>query len=640
MIALGTSSISVSFGDQVILDDVSFSIENGDRLAIVGVNGAGKSTLLRVICGDLEPDKGQVFIDKTKKLGFLRQQLNFDSDKTVFDAMLSVFDEQISLERQMAELEAVLKNSQDEKDIARFAGLCEKYKLIGGYEYKSRTASTLCSLGFPESMHSLPVSGLSGGQKTALSLVALILRAPDILILDEPTNHLDVNSLIWLENYLRSVKSTVVIVSHDRYFLDRTTNKTLEIENTHAKLYNVPYSGYREQKKKEREIAERHYENQQREIARLEAFIAQQRRWNRQRNIIAAESREKAIARMEKVARPEDEPESLSFSFNTALRSGNDVLKVEHLGKSFGEKRLFSDLSFEVKAGERLFILGSNGCGKSTLLKILCSRIGDYEGSFEIGYNAKIGYYDQEYQDLDESSTVLGELWQTGDFTQTEIRSLLAAFMFRGDDVFKPVSVLSGGEKARLTLAKLMQKKVNVLFLDEPTNHLDINSREALENALSGFPGTVIAVSHDRYFIRALATHIVSLTAGPSAAETSGQLGAALSRRIIDFKGGYEDYLAYCERLNTENTSQTVVQKPSDGKNKYLENKRLAAEQRKHERAVERAQARIPELEAEIDELSHQLETGDQTDYMRIEQLFNRKKELETELEGLYELVL
>ncbi|MBR5295400.1 MAG: ABC-F family ATP-binding cassette domain-containing protein, partial [Clostridia bacterium] len=500
MFIIGTEKLSVSFGEKVILDEITFSVNQGEKIAIVGVNGAGKSTLMRLLHSKSIPFTGNIFISKGKTLGHLEQHNNIDPELTVYEAALSVFDSLSKDEARLEFLSNELKSNYSEEKIKQFTSLQQKFEREGGYEYKSRARGTLISMGFDEEKLNLKVSALSGGQKTILQLSLLILDEPDILLLDEPTNHLDIKALEWLEDKLKRIKSTILLISHDRLFLDRVTDKTLEIENGHGKLYPVPYSKYREQKKIDREIQDRHYKNQQKEISRIEAFIAQQKRWNRERNIIAAESRMKALDRMVKVEKTENLPDSLSFQFSKTLESGEDVLSVKNLSKAYGNTKLFTDLSFEIKKKDRFVIIGYNGSGKSTLLQILAGNLSADSGSFRFGYNVRMGYYDQ-YQHLNENSTVLEEICNEGDLNHTEIRTLLAKFLFKGDDVFKEISVLSGGERARLVLAKLMQKKVNLLILDEPTNHLDIESREALEDAISSFEGTVIAVSHDRYFI-------------------------------------------------------------------------------------------------------------------------------------------
>ncbi len=620
MISISCKNISLSFGTQLLLDNVSFSVEKGDKVGVVGVNGAGKTTLMKIITGKKSADKGDVFIEGGAKIGYLDQYAVIDSDRSVLEEMLTNFSYLTDMKKRLDELEVSMQNGDNalnEADI--YTTLLEKYKSEGGYEYVSRTKSVLQKMGFGEKFFNLPINSLSGGQKTALALVGLILQNYDILILDEPTNHLDIESVEWLENYIKGLKTTVIVISHDRYFLDSVTNKTLDIENTHATLYNGSYTVFAEKKKKDREIYRRHYENQQKEIARLKAYIEQQRRWNRERNIIAAESREKAIERMDKLERPEDLPKGISFSFGEAIRSGNDVLSVRGLGKAFGQKRLFSELSFEVKRSDRFFILGKNGSGKSTLLKILNSVISDYFGEFEYGTNVKMGYYDQENQNLSPDNTVLDELWnEYSSLTMTEVRSALALFRFVGDDVMKKVSVLSGGEKARLTLAKLMLSKVNLLVLDEPTNHLDIASRETLEDAISEFKGTVIAVSHDRYFIKKLSTRILKIN----------DVGGTV------FEHGYEEYI---QKNSGNSESETVeTQNYTSSKEDFLLRRDVKAKERKRERDIEKTEKEINELEDRISVIEAKMSGELATDYTALMEADKEKTELQNKLDELY----
>ena len=628
MISISCKNISLSFGTDVLLDGVTFSIEKGDKVGVVGVNGAGKTTLMKIILGKEKSDSGEVYIESGAKVGYLDQYAVVDSERTVLEEMLTNFSHLTELKKRLDELELIMENDDNTALVAesasKFTELLEEYKNQGGYEFVARTKSVLQKMGFGEEYFDLPVNNLSGGQKTALALVGLLLQNNDILILDEPTNHLDIESVEWLEEYIKGLKSTVVIISHDRYFLDALTSKTLDVENTHAKLYNGPYSSFYEQKKREREIYLHHYENQQKEIARLEAYIEQQRRWNRERNIIAAESREKAIARMDKLERPENLPKGISFSFGESIRSGNDVLSVRDLSKAFDSKKLFTKLNFEVKRGDRFFILGKNGSGKSTLLKILNSKIEDYSGEFEYGTGVKLGYYDQENQNLNPDNTVLDELWnEYSSLTMTEVRSALALFRFIGDDVAKKVSVLSGGEKARLTLAKLMLSKVNVLILDEPTNHLDIASRETLEEEISAFKGTVIAVSHDRYFIKKLATRIARIN----------DVGCQV------FEHGYEHYLEKIKALCESPLQLKKEERSENSKADYLKSREAKAKERKKERDIEKSEKEIALIEERLAEIDKKMCGELSRDYAALVELDKEKSELEEKLDALYTLL-
>ena len=636
MIALSINDLALRYGVVTIFENVSFSIEENDRLGIVGVNGCGKSSLFKLITGEYKTDEGSVFVGRGKTVGMLAQDNAFRNTteigghpipNTVLEQMYAAFPHLILAEYRLAELEKLLTTAKGEeldRLTAEFTALNQRYISDGGLEYKSRCASFLEKLGFDKSYHSMAVSDLSGGQRTRLALARLLSQEPDILMLDEPTNHLDTATMEWLEKHLASYKKTVMLISHDRYFLDRVTNKTLEIEHHHAKLYNGNYTTYVEKKEKDREVLEHQYKNQQKEIARLEAYIAQQRAWNRERNIIAAESREKALARMTKIEKPKDAPKSIRFTFTESHESGNDVLTVKDLSMGFGEHKLFSDLSFLLKKKEHLFILGPNGCGKSTFIKLLMGQLAPTGGKLEFGYNVTIGYYDQENQNLDPQKTILDELWDSyPTLTQTEIRNTLALFRFTGDDIEKTVSLLSGGERARLTLAKLILSKMNVLILDEPTNHLDIASREALENALAAFDGTIIAVSHDRYFVSRLATRMLHLSS-PDTYE--------------DFTGTYEEFLRELERrAEVGKDSDKVKTAASAGKDEYLQAKQEAAKRRKDQKRRQFVAKEIPRLEARLVKIEAELFGDAATDYVRAAELEDERIQTEDLLMQLYE---
>ncbi|MBQ8508939.1 MAG: ATP-binding cassette domain-containing protein [Clostridia bacterium] len=623
MIAISLSDVSLEFGTDVILDKISFSLNEADKLGIVGVNGAGKSTLFRLITGDYTPTNGSVYISKDKTVGMLEQNTGLEGDNTILGEMLDSFAGLIADEKRLDELQAQLEHTPaDETLISQYTSLADRFKRAGGYEFRSRCKGILKNLGFDERFHDLKISSLSGGQKTRLALAKLLITQPDILMLDEPTNHLDIETLAWLEDFLSTYRGTLLVISHDRWFLDKVTNKTLEIENTHGTLYNGNYTRFVELKAENREIRERQYKNQQKEIARIEAYIEQQRRWNRERNIIAAESRQKALDRMEKIERPDALPDKIRLQFTKSGESGNDVLTVKGLTKSFPDKPLFGNISFLLKKRDHLFIAGPNGCGKSTMIKILADKLMPDEGSFEFGYNVTMGYYDQENQNLNPDNTVLDELWDCYEnLTQTEIRSALALFLFKGDDIEKKVSVLSGGEKARLTLCKLILSRMNLLILDEPTNHLDINSREALENALTEFDGTIIAVSHDRYFISKLATRILDLGNNPP----------------LDYIGSYEEYKTYKARQTRVEVTYTpeVI---TDAKEQYLKAKQNAAEQRKLQTRIRKNKEETKKLEAELEEvIVGQEDEATQSDYVRMNELYERQQAIEERLMELYE---
>lgn len=578
MIVLGCDSITLSFGSEVVLDNLTFSVNDGDRLGIVGANGAGKTSLFRVIRDEVNYT-GNVFISSGSTIGILYQNPIVESENTLFDELMSVFHDKM------------------END----------YEI---YDYKYQVDTILHKLGFADEDFTKKISSFSGGQKTRVALGKLLLIKPDILLLDEPTNHLDVDTLYWLEDYLASFKSTIIVISHDRYFLDKVATKILDIENGKGKLYNGNYSSYVTQKAKDREIQQHHYENQQKEIKRIEDFITLQHKWNREHNIVAAESRQKYLDRMEKIDAPNALPELIRLSFDAGRESGNDVLSVSKLSKSFDTKTIFENLNFQVRKGEFVFITGKNGSGKSTLMKILNGRLTPTSGRVYWGYNVSIGYYDQENQNLNPANTVLDEMseyYRT--HTLTQVRSALAQFLFKGDDVNKRVSVLSGGEKARLTLAKLILRKNNVLVLDEPTNHLDIGSKEALENALSEYKGTLIAVSHDRYFIQKLSTRMINIS----------------------------DYTAMSGEIQEEEQKNEVT----DAKIAYEEAKKAASDKRKMETARKRAAEQIVVLEKRLEEIEELLTLEEnQADYVKLSELDSEKTSIEEKLLECYELTM
>ena len=639
MISISTRALAYRIGTRDILTDVTFSLEEGDRLGVVGVNGSGKSTLLRMLCGEYTPDEGEVYIAKDKVIGMLHQDdafniLSLDSantivDETVLGQIYAIFPDLCRMELRLADLQRQLDETPSD-DTVTLSRLSSEYESVntryidgGGLHYKSRCRSILKDLGFGEETFDMPVARCSGGQRTRLALARLLSREPDILILDEPTNHLDTETMEWLESHLAAYnpKKTIILVSHDRLFLDRVTTKTLDIEHTVGRLYKCGYSQYVVEKEAYRREWEKKYEIQQKEIARLEAYIEQQRRWNRERNIIAAESREKAIARMEKIDKPKDLPKSIRFALSSSGESGNDVAYAKNLTMGFGSNILFRNLNFLVKKRDRLFISGPNGCGKSTLIKLLLGQLEAISGEIEFGYNVTVGYYDQENQNLDDNNTVLDELWNAyPNLTQTEIRNTLALFLFRGDDIEKEVAVLSGGERARLTLAKLILSKMNLLILDEPTNHLDIESREALENALLSFDGTIIAVSHDRYFTKRLATRFVDL----------GENGR-------DFRGTYDEYLLYKQNRAAEvETFARYEPAESTQKEEYIERKKKGAEIRRIEKRKAEVAREIKKLEQQLIDIDDELFGDAASDYIRAAELTDLKTTTEDRLMQLY----
>jgi len=624
MSVLSCQNISLAYGTDVILDGITFSINQGARLGIIGVNGAGKSTLMRIITGKISADSGCVSVAQGLKLASLEQYTDSSfGGKTVTDVVLSHFSELTEMEHRLKLLENDLHTGNDQT-VHQYTTLRDRFELLGGYEYKAKAISTVKKLGFTDEDLKKEADKLSGGQKTRLSLASLLLSSPDIILLDEPTNHLDIKSTVWLEEQIRNSSATFIIISHDRYFLDRTTTETLEIENCRGTIYKGAYTEFKEKKKKLLEDSAKHYDLQQKEIARLEAFIQNQRKWNRERNIIAAESRMKAIARMKKLDKPENAPTSIRICINTDIKSSYDVLSVRNISKSFADQKLFSNLSFELKKNDKLFIIGGNGTGKSTLLKIINGVLSADSGNVELGYNQNPGYYDQEQMLLDNSLNVITELWNAyPDMTQTELRKTLAQYGFRGDDVFKCIADLSGGEKARLAIAKLVLSGCTLLVLDEPTNYLDIQSKEVLENALKDYKGTLLCVSHDRYFISSLATRLLDI-----------------DRQYTDgyniYNCSYNDYLK--QKPITENV-KTTTRKQSEGAVDFNARKKEKNDKRKEEKrkafleeAVKNAEARVAEIDCLI--------SKNATDYIMLQQLQDEKDELDNKiLEYLDELL-
>ena len=648
MTIISVTDISLSFGTNEIFSGISFSLNENDKMGIVGVNGCGKSTLLSLLLGDREPDRGNVFISKQKTVGVLRQNDAFlavdkelseaGGETTALEVMYHTFDDLIEKENKLRELEnKMVSDGSDTRTAALFTELNERFIAEGGLEFRGRCASTLAKMGFSEEQMSLPYSALSGGQKTRLALSRELCREPDLLLLDEPTNHLDIETLTWLEGFLAAYKKCVIIISHDRYFLDKITNKTLIMEHKSARLYNGGYTKAFKQSEEDAEIQMRHYKNQQKEIARQEAYIEQQRAWNRERNIIAAESRLKLLQKMERVEKPKEAPKPIKMKFNSSIESGNEVLTVNSLGFAYdGAKPLFSDFSLLVKKRDRLFFVGANGTGKSTLIKLLIGKLTPSAGYVEAGYNVKVGYYDQENQNLTDSNTVLDELWNAyPSMTELAVRSTLASFRFVGEDVFKTVSVLSGGERARLTLAKLLLSEMNLLILDEPTNHLDIASREALESALSEFDGTIITVSHDRYFIDKLATRIIDIV--------PPEKGKCFDMPVTRAGKGYSELCEERERLaalaasEDTNVSSANAAEATTGKESYLAAKKNASEIKKQQRYIERLKKEATALEEELERIEEEMSGEAAYDYVKLSELDNRKNEIEERLLFIYE---
>ena len=628
MIILNCNNISFSFGERKILDDVTLNIQDTDKIGIVGVNGAGKTTLLKVISGIIKPDSGEVSSLNSRKVGYLAQDNSLNRSASIWDELVNGFADITQMEKRIGELHEKISI---EKEQAKLSSLMREYDSItdrfarsGGYEYNSRIRGVLRGLGFEDTQFDSVIDTLSGGQRTRLSLAKLLLTEPDILLLDEPTNHLDLNALEWLEEFLKSYGKCVIVISHDRYFLDVVTNKIIELENCKHAVYNGNYSEYVLKKAEQREIQQKHYELHKRETTRMEAIIEEYKRWNRERSIIAAESRQKALDKIKKVDKPSDAPSNIQITFSSRISSAKDVLLVEGLSKNYTDSCLLKDINFKIRRGDRIFLLGPNGCGKSTLLKIITGRLEKDTGSLILGNKAEVGYFDQHQDDIDENNTIIDEIYNSSnELTQTQLRNALAAFLFKGEDVFKSISVLSGGEKSRVALVKLMLSGANFLVLDEPTNHLDINSREILEKALQNFNGTILAVSHDRYFIKKLATRIFEIS------ECS----------LKDFP---TDYPAYVERKSTtskNNFQVTAQSKMSASKQERVNAKEEVARQRKLERQLEQTEKEINDTEERLKEIEAEMGKEEiMSDHLMLANLYEEQSSLKSKLERLYEL--
>ncbi len=622
---LSLNNIQKSFGTDIILENVSLTAEANDKIGIVGVNGAGKSTLFKIITGELSLDGGNVTIPSDVSLGYFSQNIEIDSTKTIYEELLTVFEHIISIEEKMrqTELEMSHTNGEElERLMNEYSRLSHTLEEKNGYEYKSRLRGVIKGLGFTADEAYQHINELSGGQKTRVALGKLLLTSPDILLLDEPTNHLDLESLQWLEDFIRSYKGCVIIISHDRYFLDKTVTKILEIENRKSKLYTGDYSFYAERKILDRDIELKHYISQQREIKRQEEVIRKLKSYNREKSVKRAESREKALEKMEKLDAPESLPDSMRLEITPRRESGNDVLSVDSLAKSFDNKKLFSNLSFEIKKGEKVALIGPNGIGKTTLFRIILDKLAPDSGTYKLGAGVTIGYYDQEHATLNTDKTIFDEISDTyPDLKNTQIRNVLAAFVFTGDDVFKKISSLSGGEKGRVSLAKIMLSNANFLVLDEPTNHLDLNSKEILENALSSYKGTVLYISHDRYFINATAERVIELT--PDGAE--------------NYLGNYDFYLEKKAQNKIEYIESTPQEQVTATKQDWQKQKEEQAARRKLENLVKKLEEEIARLEDKISELDKKLELPEVfTDAGKAKQVYDEKQEAEDKLAELY----
>lgn len=631
---LSCQNISKSFSEKNVLNHISFHIEDNEKAAIVGINGAGKTTLLRIIVGQMTPDSGVVTLSKDKTLGYLAQNDAVSTDNTIYEELLQVKQELLDLENEMHKCENAMNQAAGsalDELMQRYSVMTHAFEMGGGYSYKSELTGVLKGLGFAEDEFEKSVASLSGGQKTRVALGKLLLQKPDLIILDEPTNHLDMNSIAWLETYLLNYKGAVLIVSHDRYFLDRIASKVIEIDQTKSTVFLGNYSDYAAKKEQLRSAALKAYLNQQRDIKHQEEVIEKLRSFNREKSIKRAESREKMLDKIEVLDKPSQASTDMKLTLTPYKESGKDVLRVDSLSKSYPGRTLFQDVSFELKRGEHVAIIGDNGTGKTTLLKILNELLPADSGSFELGSNVEIGYYDQEHHVLHSEKTLFQEISDDYPYlTNTEIRNVLAAFLFTGDDVFKLISDLSGGERGRVSLAKLMLGNANFLILDEPTNHLDIASKEILEDALNSYTGTVLYVSHDRYFINRTAGRILELS----------------QNRFLNYIGNYDYYLEKREIQNavvsaslpSKESSPAPLSAPSASALDWKTQKEEQARLRKKENDLKKCEEQIAKLEDRLSEIDSEMsDPSIGTQLLKLQELAKEQEQLRDQLEKKYE---
>lgn len=627
---LACQNISKSFGTDEIIQHASFHVEAYEKAAIVGINGAGKTTLLRIIMGEIPADQGEVVLAKDKTIGYLPQNPDVSGNHTIYEEVLSAKEALISMEEKLREMESKMNQYQGqelEDFMESYNRLNHEFELQGGYSYQSEIVGVLKGLGFSEEEFGKHMQELSGGQRTRVCLGKLLVTKPDVILLDEPTNHLDINSIAWLETFLLNYKGAVVIVSHDRYFLDKVVSKVIELDRTKVSVFQGNYSDYAQKRAQVREAQLKQYYNQQREIKHQEEVIAKLKSFNREKSIKRAESREKMLDKIERLEKPTEENTDIHLHLEPRIVSGNDVLSVEHLAKAYPNQQLFSDISFEIKRGERVALIGDNGTGKTTILKIINDMIKADGGVVKLGTNVNIGYYDQEHQVLHKEKNLMEEISDAyPNLTNTEIRNVLAAFLFTGDEVFKQIADLSGGEKGRVSLAKLMLSEANFLILDEPTNHLDITSKEILEQALNSYTGTVLFVSHDRYFINKTATRILNLT----------------GETIVNYIGNYDYYMEKCKELTQiyvgKKENEVKAETESSNKLDWKQQKEEQARLRKIENERKRTEEKIEELETHISELEESFSKEEiATNSAKLQEVHEEYAKCQQELEALYE---
>ena len=626
---LNATNISKSFGSNEIIKDANFLVNEHEKVAIVGVNGAGKTTLLKILTGEEHADSGNVILAKDAKLGYLRQINNVDSTLSIIDELYTVIEHILNMEKRMLEMQERMQHLSGEELEALYSSytaLTHRYELMDGYAAKSKVIGILKGLGFDENDFDRKINTLSGGQKTRVFLAKLLLEEPDIILLDEPTNHLDLRSIEWLESYLLNYKGAVIIVSHDRYFLDKIVSKVIDIENAEVQMYSGNYSDFSAKKQMLLDAKMKEYLNQQQEIKHQEAVITKLKQFNREKSIKRAESRQKQLEKIDRVEAPVTHIENMRLSLDISKESGKDVLTVHDLSKSFDEKHLFSNINFEIKRGERVAIIGDNGTGKTTLLKIINGLLSPDTGEVIYGSNVSIAYYDQEHQVLHMDKTLFDEISDTyPEMNNTQIRNILAAFLFTGEDVFKKIGDLSGGERGRVSLVKLMLSKANFLLLDEPTNHLDILSKDVLESALNSFPGTICYVSHDRYFINKTATRILDLT----------------GNRLLNYIGNYDYYIEKREAVEgAANLSvNNIEEKPaevSDSKQEWIENKNAQAQKKKITNALNKCEKEIEKIEEKLGLIDEEFANPEiSSNVGKLMELQKEKTALEEKLEKL-----